>query len=115
MEDSNADYKKTNVVDGVEENIMPTVGQNLTDAVPKSESEIDKNGNEKTVDRVKIQDQNIDLTEVTTNKNIASKPSEAAVDAGKRMVENRDRNSDIVSNRDSSEKWFDIRIWHPYN
>ena len=78
---------------------MPTVGQNISDAVLNTEIVTDKNGIAKAVDRTKIHDQNTDLVEVETNKNIVSKPSEAAVDAGKRMVENQDLNSDITADR----------------
>ena len=99
MENNNLDYKKSVEADSAEQTIMPTVGQNISDAVLKTETVIDKNGIEKDVDRTKIHDQNTDLVEVETNKNIISKPSEAAVDAGKRMVENQDLNSNIVANR----------------
>ena len=101
MENQNNDYKKPSEKGSAEETIMPTVGQNISDAVLKTETVTDKNGVEKTVDRTVIHDQNTDLVEVETNKKITSKPSEAAVDAGKRMVENRDRNSDIAADRDS--------------
>ncbi len=100
MENQNIVEKKSLEKDSSEQTIMPTTGQNLSEALLKTETVIDKNGVEKIVDRTKIHDQQTALVEVLTNKNIVANPSDATPNASKEMLENRDRNSDIVANRE---------------
>lgn len=64
----------------------------------QSEVEIDIHGNSKTVQRTRNVDGDSSLTEFQTNQ-ITSTPSDAPEELGKKMVENKDKNSDIATNR----------------
>lgn len=65
----------------------------------QSEIEIDQNGVEKIVNRTRHTEQNVPISEFPISEELGSKPSTAPEDIGKKMLENRDKNSDITSTR----------------
>ena len=72
---------------------------NQSESILKPEIEIDNEGKSKIVQRARNIEDIVDSTETYTNKNIATKPSTASEEIGKKMVENKDKNSDITPNR----------------
>ena len=71
---------------------------NLQEPIIQSEIEIDNHGNSKTVQRTRNVEGDSTLIETQTNQ-ITSTPSDAPEELGKKMVENKDKNSDITMNR----------------
>ncbi len=72
---------------------------NQSKSILKPEIEIDNEGHSKVVQRARNVEEIVESLETYTNKHIASKPSTASEELGKKMVENKDKNSDITSNR----------------
>ena len=75
----------------------PTINQSKS--ILKPEIEIDNEGHSKIVQRARNVEEIVESSEIYTNKNLASKPSTASEEIGKKMVENKDKNSDITPNR----------------
>ncbi len=63
------------------------------------EIEVDQIGVKNVVQRTRHMEQNIATSESHASKELGSKPSTAPEAPGKKMVENRDKNSDITSSR----------------
>ena len=74
---------------------------NPSASAPPLQSEIETNaqGEESVVQRARHMDHNIPLSETHPLEELSANPSEAPEVAGKKMVENKDKNSDITSNR----------------
>jgi hypothetical protein len=65
----------------------------------QSEIEVDQVGDKKVVNRARNVEQNSSIPEIQSSKELGSKASTAPEAIGKKMVENRDKNSDITSTR----------------
>lgn len=65
----------------------------------KPEVEADQSGDKKVVERARNANHDDEVSKTVTDKDISSKPSTASEEAGKKMVENQDKNSDITPNR----------------
>jgi len=65
----------------------------------QSEIEVDQAGDKKIVNRARNVEQNIAIPELQSSKELGSKASTAPEATGKKMLENRDKNSDITSTR----------------
>ena len=74
-------------------------GENSGEPVLKKEIEIDKDGNHKVVQRSRSVDNDLAISKSGTNIKISAVPSKASEELGKKMVENKDKNSDIAMNR----------------
>ena len=70
----------------------------LQEPIVQSEVEIDNHGNSKTVQRSRNVEGDTSLIESQTNQ-VTATPSDAPEELGKKMVENKDKNSDIATNR----------------
>ncbi len=95
MENNDLGSKKMN-------NKQEATGMNApSDAASAMQSEIetDQSGVEKVVNRARHTEQNVSISEFPSSKELGLKPSTAPETVGKKMVENRDKNSDITSNR----------------
>ena len=95
MENNDLGSKKMN-------NKQETISTNNPSAsAPPLQSEIETNaqGEESVVQRARHMDHNIPLSETHPLEELSANPSEAPEVAGKKMVENKDKNSDITSNR----------------
>lgn len=95
MENNDLGSKKMN-------NKQETISINNPSAsAPPLQSEIETNaqGEESVVQRARHMDHNIPLSETHPLEELSANPSEAPEVAGKKMVENKDKNSDITSNR----------------
>lgn len=91
MENNNLGSKKMNN--------KQDVSKNSGDPILKREIEIDKTGNPKVVQRSRSVDNDLNISESGTSKKISAVPSKASEELGKKMVENKDKNSDIATNR----------------
>ena len=71
------------------------------DSAPPLQSEIETNpeGEKSVVKRARHMDHDIPISESHPLEELSAKPSAAPEAAGKKMVENKDKNSDITSNR----------------
>ena len=74
-----------------------TINQSKSNLKP--EIEFDSQGNSKIVQRARNVEEEALCLETYTNKKLSSNPSTASEEIGKRMVENKDNNSDITPNR----------------
>ena len=91
MENNNLGSKKMNN--------KQDVSENSGEPILKKEIEIDKTGNHKVVQRSRSVDNDLAISKSTTSKKISAVPSNASEELGKKMVENKDKNSDIAMNR----------------
>lgn len=63
------------------------------------EIETDAYGNKTVVERARHMEHDLPIGETHVTEGVSSKPSTAPEEAGKKMVENKDKNSDITSQR----------------
>lgn len=99
MKNIDLGLKKMNNKQSINDDSMAFENDNKTKSLLHSELEIDEKGTEKTVDRSRNNNPNDEISKSQTNKKVSSKPSLASEALGKLMVENQDRNSDIIGNR----------------
>lgn len=78
---------------------VPVTTPNASAPPLQPEIEMDANGQKSVVLRARHMEQDIPTSESHPLKSISSKPSTAPEEAGKKMVENKDKNSDITSQR----------------
>ena len=96
MENNDLGSKKMN---NKQVNVEDKLTINKSNSNLKPEIEIDNEGNSKIVQRARNIEDEVESRLTYTNKKIASKPSTASEELGKKMVENEDKNSDITPNR----------------
>ncbi|MFV8343122.1 hypothetical protein [Flavobacterium sp. XS2P39] len=102
MESNDLGSKKANNKQNINEGFS---GQNLAkNANPevshlKSEVETDSHGNQKIVQRARNIDGTLEQNEDSTPKNLSSDTANVSEEQAKKMVENKDHNSDIIPNR----------------
>lgn len=105
MENDDLGSKKMNNKQSINDDSINLNHDYQSGSLLQSELEIDEKGIEKSVDRARNNYPNDEIYKSKTNKKISAKPSSASEAAGKKMVENQDKNSDITPNRLSiSEK-----------
>ena len=63
------------------------------------EIETDKDGHKSVVQRARHMEHDLPIGETHVTEGVSSKPSTAPEEAGKKMVENKDKNFDITSKR----------------
>ena len=63
------------------------------------EVEANKSGNKKVVERARNVNHDYEVTKTKIDSKVSSKPSTASEEMGKKMVENQDKNSDVVNYR----------------
>ncbi|TDD75250.1 hypothetical protein [Flavobacterium caseinilyticum] len=102
MESNDLSSKKTNNKqnsnegsngDNVTKNTNPDVSH------LKSEVETDTHGNKKIVQRARNIEGNLEQNEDTTPVNLSSDTANVSEELAKKMVENKDHNSDLTANR----------------
>ncbi len=99
MENDNLGSKKMNNKQSINDDSMNLNHDYQSGSLLRSELEIDEKGNKKSVDRARNNNPNDEIYKSKTNKKISAKPSIASDAAGKKMVENQDKNSDIAPDR----------------
>ena len=99
MENNDLGSKKMNNKQSTNDCAINMNHENQSGSFLQSELEIDEKGNEKSVDRARNNNPNDEIYKSKTNKKVSAKPSSASEAAGKKMVENQDKNSDITPNR----------------
>jgi hypothetical protein len=106
MENNDLGSKKTNNKQNINEGFS---GQNLAKNMNpevshlKSEVETDSHGNQKIVKRARNIDGTLEQNEDSTPKNLSSDTANVSEEQAKKMVENKDHNSDIIPNRYPNE------------
>ncbi|WP_395044619.1 hypothetical protein [Flavobacterium sp.] len=99
MKNQDLGSKKMNNKQSNNDDLLGVTMQNHTGSLMKSEIEVDKNGVRKVVERARNTNHDKENHEVSTDKNLSTKPSTASEAIGKKMVENKDKNFDITPNR----------------
>ncbi len=106
MKNNDLDSKKTNNKQNMNEGFS---GQNLAKNTNpevshlKSEVETDNHGDQKIVQRARNIDGTLEQNEDNTPKNLSSDTANVSEEQAKKMVENKDHNSDIIPNRYPNE------------
>ena len=106
MESNDLGSKKTNNKQNINEGFS---GKNIAKNTNpegshlKSEVETDSHGNQKIVQRARNIDGNLEQNEDTTPKNLSSDTANISEEQAKKMVENKDHNSDITAKRYPNE------------
>ncbi|MFV8392547.1 hypothetical protein [Flavobacterium sp. LB2P6] len=106
MENKDLGSKKTNNKQNINEGFS---GQNLAENTNpevshlKSEVETDNHGNQKIVKRARNIDGTLEQNENNCPENLSSDAANVPEELAKKMVENKDHNSDIIPNRYPNE------------
>ncbi|MFV8347482.1 hypothetical protein [Flavobacterium sp. ZB4P13] len=106
MENNDLSSKKTNNKQNTNEGFS---GKNLPEDYNsdvshlKAEVETDAHGNQKIVQRARNIDGTLKQNEDSTPKNLSSDTANVSEEQAKKMVENKDHNSDIIPNRYPNE------------
>jgi hypothetical protein len=106
MESNNLGSKKTNNKQNINEGFSgKNLAQNTNPEVShlKSEVETDAHGDQKIVKRARNIDGTLEHNDATTAENLKSDVEQVPEEQAKKMVENKDHNSDIVPNRYPNE------------
>jgi hypothetical protein len=102
MESEDLSTKKTNNKQNINEGFSgENMDKNTNPDVShlKSEVEIDSHGNQKIVQRARNIEGTLEQNEDTTPVNLSSDIANVSEEQAKKMVENKDHNSDITANR----------------
>ena len=102
MESEDLSKKKTNNKQNINEGFSgENVANNTNPDVShlKSEVETDSHGNQKIVQRARNIEGTLEQNEDTTPVNLSSDIANVSEEQAKKMVENKDHNSDITANR----------------
>jgi hypothetical protein len=102
MESNDLGSKKTNNKQNINEGFSgQNLAQNTNPEVShlKSEVETDAHGNQKIVQRARNIDGTLEQNEDSTPINLSSDTANVSEEQAKKMVENKDHNSDIIPNR----------------
>jgi hypothetical protein len=106
MESNDLGSKKTNNKQNTNEGFSgQNLAQNTNPEVShlKSEVETDAHGDQKIVKRARNIDGTLEHNDATTAENLKSDVEQVPEEQAKKMVENKDHNSDIVPNRYPNE------------
>jgi hypothetical protein len=106
MESNDLGSKKTNNKQNINEgfsveNLAKNINPESTNL--KSEVETDNQGNQKIVQRARNIDGTLEQNDATTSENLKSDVEQVPEEQAKKMVENKDHNSDITPNRYPNE------------
>ncbi|MFV8370143.1 hypothetical protein [Flavobacterium sp. LB2R40] len=106
MESNNLGSKKTNNKQNINEGFSgENLAKNANPEVPhlKSEIETDSDGNQKIVKRARNIDGTLEQNEGSIAEKLSSETAKIPEEQAKKMIENKDHNSDIIPNRYPNE------------